>query len=455
MLPDRNAVATEYNLVSLAIVFTLPAKAMTSHLTTEDFLLAAKRSEISTLKQLLISCGLVTKVTEFIHELQRERGLSNTYLVSAGQRFASERDNELKMVSGAEDRFRTALSELNISECSASSARLYSSLAFVLHCLDDLPALRAQISARQLSAKDSTRLFNRLVAGLLAVVFEAADIASDPDITRALVAMFNFVQGKEYAGQERAWGLIGYTAGEFTSNQQDQLKSLQEAQNRCFDIFNDFAQTIPAAQWRQAESSDASAELDRMRQMITRYRSGDTLPTAISEVWYEVATRRIDEMQKIEAELASQLLSLCEGKIAQAEEDLRLHSEHLKQLADIEEPPMSPLSSLPDNEKSSNTVNVTPGVNIKLARSISDLVQGQAERLQRISDELTEARQALDERKLIEKAKGLLMQNQGINEEQAYKQIRQAAMDGNKRIVDVAANIISVADMLQLTSPAR
>ena len=108
---------------------------------------------------------------------------------------------------------------------------------------------------------------------------------------------------------------------------------------------------------------------------------------------------------------------------------------------------MSPLSVLPEDSAKS-AMNVAPGVNIKLARSIYELVQGQAERLQRISEELIEARQALDERKLIDKAKGLLIQSKGITEDEAYRQLRQAAMDNNKRIADVAANVISVAEML-------
>ncbi|WP_430462697.1 nitrate- and nitrite sensing domain-containing protein [Thalassolituus sp. LLYu03] len=419
-------------------------------LTTEDFLLAAKQSEISALKQLLINCDLVTKVTELIHELQRERGLSNSFLVSAGKRFADQRQQEVKAEAAAERNFREMLSQLNIQECAPSTVRLYNAIAYVLHQLDEVPAIRTRIDAQSINATENTQLFSRLIAGLLSVVFEAADISSDPDITRALVAMFNFVQGKEYAGQERAWGVIGFTAGEFTQQTQERLKTLQDAQARCFDIFNDFTRTITAAQWRQVESSEAASELERLRNMITRYRNGDILPTAMSEVWYEVATRRIDGMQEIEKELAAELLTLCQGKIAQAEEDLRLHHEHLKQLADIEEPPLSPMSMLDDVNNPRSGVNVAPGVNISVARSIYELVQSQAERLQRISEELTEARQALDERKTVEKAKGILMQSQGINEEQAYKQLRQAAMDGNKRIIDVAANVISVAEMLQL-----
>ena len=89
-----------------------------------------------------------------------------------------------------------------------------------------------------------------------------------------------------------------------------------------------------------------------------------------------------------------------------------------------------------------------PGVNVRVARSIFDLVQHQAERLRELNDALGQARQTLEERKLIDKAKGILIKSRNITEEQAYRQLREAAMSNNKRMVDVAANVISVAEML-------
>ncbi len=63
-------------------------------------------------------------------------------------------------------------------------------------------------------------------------------------------------------------------------------------------------------------------------------------------------------------------------------------------------------------------------------------------RLQSVSDELQQARQALMERKILERAKGLLMEYQGVTEDQAYRQIRQSAMEQNLRLMDVAEIII-------------
>lgn len=63
--------------------------------------------------------------------------------------------------------------------------------------------------------------------------------------------------------------------------------------------------------------------------------------------------------------------------------------------------------------------------------------------------ELASAQQQLAERKVIEKAKGLLMQMKSLDEQAAYKQLRERAMQQQKRLADVAQEIISLAEWLQ------
>ena len=70
------------------------------------------------------------------------------------------------------------------------------------------------------------------------------------------------------------------------------------------------------------------------------------------------------------------------------------------------------------------------------------LVQAQARRLQSMTEELDTARTALDERKLIERAKGLLMVRHGVSEEAAYALLRQSAMHQGRRLADVARALL-------------
>lgn len=63
--------------------------------------------------------------------------------------------------------------------------------------------------------------------------------------------------------------------------------------------------------------------------------------------------------------------------------------------------------------------------------------------------ELAEAHQQLADRKLVEKAKGLLMQMKGLDEASAYRQLRERAMQQQKKLAVVAQEIISLAEWLQ------
>jgi response regulator NasT len=67
---------------------------------------------------------------------------------------------------------------------------------------------------------------------------------------------------------------------------------------------------------------------------------------------------------------------------------------------------------------------------------------------QRLKNELQQTKNALKERKRIEKAKGIIMQTKRVNEDQAYNAIRKLAMNHNKRMGEIAEQIISASEVL-------
>ncbi|WP_299350810.1 ANTAR domain-containing protein [uncultured Shimia sp.] len=58
------------------------------------------------------------------------------------------------------------------------------------------------------------------------------------------------------------------------------------------------------------------------------------------------------------------------------------------------------------------------------------------------------AKRALEERKTIDRAKGLLMRAKGVSEEEAYQRIRKTAMNPGRKVIDVAQALVTAADML-------
>ena len=67
---------------------------------------------------------------------------------------------------------------------------------------------------------------------------------------------------------------------------------------------------------------------------------------------------------------------------------------------------------------------------------------------QRLKIELAEANLKLSERKLVERAKGLLMQSRGVSEDEAYHALRKLAMSKKLRLGDVAQQVIDTAELL-------
>jgi hypothetical protein len=396
-----------------------------------SFLLAARQCEIAELEQLAQSSVLVTVIARFIHALQRERGISNIYLSSRGERFSQQRADQVAGSVAAENALRAEFEKLDTQGYGVrNGARLFSRVAVVVHACDGLAALRARIANHAMTAADASAALTRLVAGLLAVVHEAADAATDPEISRALVALFNFMQGKEYAGQERALGARAFATGSIEPATVQQWRHLVETQQANFQAFADFSDPQVLRVDQASRSAAVLAELERLRGVGC---AGAMLDPELTQPWYEVASQRIDAMKLVEEFLTGHLRTLCESRIAQARADLHDQRAQLHELA--------------TRAPQADAAGATP-YGPQLERSILTMVHEQARRLQAMGDELEAVRSTLNERKVVDRAKGLLMAHRGLSEDEAYKALRQMAMNQNKRLIDVANAVLSLADVL-------
>ncbi|GLQ55009.1 ANTAR domain-containing response regulator [Devosia nitrariae] len=91
---------------------------------------------------------------------------------------------------------------------------------------------------------------------------------------------------------------------------------------------------------------------------------------------------------------------------------------------------------------------VVDGLKKERVKPIMDMAISRFNAFARLSRELEEARSELEDRKIIEKAKGILMKTRGLSEEEAYKLLRTTAMNQNRRMVDIAQSLVTAADLL-------
>jgi len=91
---------------------------------------------------------------------------------------------------------------------------------------------------------------------------------------------------------------------------------------------------------------------------------------------------------------------------------------------------------------------VVDGIQPRRVRPIIEAAIARFERFRALETELVKTRGQLAERKVIDKAKGLIMSQKGVSEEEAYQAMRRLAMRSNRRVVEVAEGIIAAAELL-------
>ena len=91
---------------------------------------------------------------------------------------------------------------------------------------------------------------------------------------------------------------------------------------------------------------------------------------------------------------------------------------------------------------------VADGLEGKRVKPIMDVAIARFREYQALREELARTKDSLEERKLIDKAKALLIKRQGMNEEQAHQALRKLAMDQGKKLGEVARNVIAVMELL-------
>ena len=140
--------------------------------------------------------------------------------------------------------------------------------------------------------------------------------------------------------------------------------------------------------------------------------------------------------------------------IVDAESPGRDTLEHLATMSSTSPRPVVVFAEDPSHEpmqqalKAGVSAYVIAGLNPSRLMPVLQVAIARFEQDRLLRAQLDSAQTQLSERKLIERAKGILMDDVGLSEEQAYKHLRKLAMDRGQRLGQVAERIVEAKDLL-------
>lgn len=97
--------------------------------------------------------------------------------------------------------------------------------------------------------------------------------------------------------------------------------------------------------------------------------------------------------------------------------------------------------------KSGVSAFIVDGLTARRIKPVIELAIERFNEMQSLYKQLAESKDNIEERKIIERAKGIVMSHKKTSEDEAYTSLRKLAMEQNKKLVDIAKNVIQMSEL--------
>ena len=167
---------------------------------------------------------------------------------------------------------------------------------------------RSEIDAQSIAAPDAVRFFSETIERLLSVVTGISKLSADDEISKAIAAYANLIEGKERAGLERATVAGGIAAGRMEPPAYVRAVGLAAAQESFFASFRAVASAKARELFATTLSGPAIDKFNGLRKVVELGGSSGDFKSTDSKTWFDASTARIDLLKKVEDDLGGRPL---------------------------------------------------------------------------------------------------------------------------------------------------
>ena len=243
-------------------------------------------------------------ISEAVHQLQKERGMSSGFVGSKGVSFADGIAGQRQATDAAIARYLARIGEATGRIETDGFTRARDAAA---KTLQDLSRVRADIDALRLESSDVGAYYTPVIGNLLDMVGGMPTLISAGDTLRPVLAYIALLQAKERAGLERATGAVGFGSGSFGEAVYRNFIRLGAMQEASLETFRRYASPQMLSAYETALSGAAAKEIDGLRQIAVSAPFGGDVSAVSGAKWFAVSTARIDLLKEVEDEVAGQI----------------------------------------------------------------------------------------------------------------------------------------------------
>jgi methyl-accepting chemotaxis protein len=245
------------------------------------------------------------KIGVLVHEMQKERGMSASFIGSKGIKFAAELPAQRFKTDKA---LETLQATLKSFDAGSYSAGLKAMLDTAVSNLGELAAKRSIISALGMEGTQSSAYYSKTISSLLDVPAQVSTLSSHSEISRLASSYSSLLKAKERAGMERALLTTVFAADQFTTDTQSRFLKNISAQDVYTDMFLAYALDSQKEFYTAKVAGAAVDEVARMKKIAMD--KGTEPGLGIDPAyWFKTVTEKIDLMKEVENKLSDDLLN--------------------------------------------------------------------------------------------------------------------------------------------------
>ena len=241
---------------------------------------------------------LATKISQLVHETQKERGYSSAYATKGDVKFKTILQKQRVLT---DKKFHELKDFLSVSEMQNIQIFFQNPIKE----LKNLVSFRKDIDNAKVNTLNIIKYYSDINDDLLNIIVEISKMSTVPRITQNIISYNNFLYAKENAGIERALGSVIIEQNKFKDGQRITFSNIISAQNIYLKTFKQYASKKEKNFCKTILHTPIVTNVEKLRNQILNRQENFNINTGF---WFEQITLKINELKKIDIYLEKQIL---------------------------------------------------------------------------------------------------------------------------------------------------
>ncbi|MBF0517011.1 MAG: nitrate- and nitrite sensing domain-containing protein [Nitrospirae bacterium] len=264
---------------------------------------AARYVTLKEMKSLHTLSTLAIKISAFVHEAQKERGMTAGFIGSGGAKFSSELPGQR---AKTDEKIKDLRDALQGFDSLSFGSGFREKINGALKNLDELKNKRDAVSALTIPVAEAIGYYSTTISDFLSLVSNIAGLSTNADVVKLSSAYVNFLYGKERAGIERATMSNTFAADRFGPGMFVKFTSLVAAQDTYNSMYLSFATESQKEFFKTKMTGKTITEIERMRKIAIEKAAEGGFGIDPS-YWFSTMTDKINLLKEIEDRLSLDL----------------------------------------------------------------------------------------------------------------------------------------------------